>query len=493
MDPIRAAYQDTRYPAYVHPRTHPARVAAAAALFGQKPAAPERMRVLEIGCGSGANLLAMASSLPEAEFWGMDFSAPDIASALATAREAGLANVGFEVADLMTWVPSGSFDYILAYGLFSWVPDEVKDRLFAVIASALTDGGLGVVSYAVYPGAKIDEGLRDLLVAGTSPESDRVAAAIGTLAFLEQAWSRSPDTVTAAHMIQRAARIRAKRPEYLALDDLGPVRDPCYLTQFVGWASEHGLAYVCDADPAVSLLSSLPPETADEIAGLALPPVEQAQLADYITQRTFRTSVLVKAAGMAAPCLTPGALASLALRAPLQAQAAKGPTRRFKAEGGAEVALSGVVGEVVEGLTRHSAGFAALADVVAQAEAATGHSLAPAERDTLYRDLLTLIGGRMCEISVSATPQPRSAGDRPSATPLNRVLARDHAIVVSAAHTPISLSSEEQALIALLDGKRSLRDIEACLADGPLAGQAEARIAALARAGCLQTSNRRQP
>jgi tRNA G46 methylase TrmB len=41
-------------------------------LFGLAPAAAERCRVLELGCGDGANLLSMAQTLPSSSFVGVD-------------------------------------------------------------------------------------------------------------------------------------------------------------------------------------------------------------------------------------------------------------------------------------------------------------------------------------------------------------------------------------------------------------------------------------
>src|SRR4029453_9907409 len=51
---------------------HPDFVATKATIFGMTPAPPARCRVLELGCGTGVNLLAMAQALPESRFVGID-------------------------------------------------------------------------------------------------------------------------------------------------------------------------------------------------------------------------------------------------------------------------------------------------------------------------------------------------------------------------------------------------------------------------------------
>ena len=54
--------------------THPDRVTAVARLYGLQPPDPTACRVLEIGCGTGANLIPMAAALPDSTFVGIDLS-----------------------------------------------------------------------------------------------------------------------------------------------------------------------------------------------------------------------------------------------------------------------------------------------------------------------------------------------------------------------------------------------------------------------------------
>ena len=68
-------YEEINYPNFVHSQTHPNRLATMARAYGLKTAPVEKCRVLEVGCGSGTNLLAMACDLPESEFTGIDLSA----------------------------------------------------------------------------------------------------------------------------------------------------------------------------------------------------------------------------------------------------------------------------------------------------------------------------------------------------------------------------------------------------------------------------------
>lgn len=489
MDDLRAAYEQTRYPSYVHPRTHPAHIAAIAALCGHRAPGACRARVLEIGCGSGTNLLAMAASLPEGRFVGIDFSAQDIASAQGLAAESGADNIRFQAADIRGWEPADRYDYIIAHGVFSWVSDDVKERLLSLISRSLAPGGVAAVSYAVYPGSKVDEGLRDLLIAG-GPRSDglvgRTTAAANVLGVLERAWSRSPDRAMAGFLIERSTRIRTKSPEYLALDDLGLIRDPCYLTQFVDWAWEHGLSYLGDADLPTTLPASLAPETAAEILAMGLGPLEQTQLLDYVTQRSFRTSLLIKGVAKVACALRPDAIAPLSVRTLLTRAEASGPDLRFEAGDGLSIALTGLLGSVVEQMVRRPHVFTPLNEIVSAVGAQRGEAPGADELAALYPALLDLLARRLIEVSALRSPTNEAAPAHPRLRPINRLLARDRGLVVSQSHEAVTLTAAEQALAALLDGRHTVPMLEAALRETPLAGEVGKRVAVLARLGCLE-------
>ena len=72
-------YDKIAYPSFLHPQTHPDRLAVMATFLGMKPKAVENCRVLELGCGNGSNLISFAYSLPESEFVGIDLAENHIA------------------------------------------------------------------------------------------------------------------------------------------------------------------------------------------------------------------------------------------------------------------------------------------------------------------------------------------------------------------------------------------------------------------------------
>src|SRR5580693_4601208 len=117
------SYDSVIYPSYTHPQTHPDRLAVIGSLFGLEPAPVNRCRVLELGCGNGTNLVPMAWGLPQSEFVGIDLAALPVERGQRMIRDLALKNVRLVQGDLLQvdagW---GKFDYIIAHGLYSWVP-----------------------------------------------------------------------------------------------------------------------------------------------------------------------------------------------------------------------------------------------------------------------------------------------------------------------------------------------------------------------------------
>src|SRR5439155_11327019 len=87
------SYDEVPYSDYVFSYTHPTCVGAVAALLGMRPADPARCRVLELGCGSGANLIPMAYDLPGSEFVGIDLSPRQIDGGRQAVAALGLTNI----------------------------------------------------------------------------------------------------------------------------------------------------------------------------------------------------------------------------------------------------------------------------------------------------------------------------------------------------------------------------------------------------------------
>jgi len=491
LNAVQESYESLPYPHCVHPLSHPARLAAIGALLGFAAIPPSQARILDIGCGSASSLLAMAARLPQSQLMGIDFSTPDIFSAQALAREAGLTNVSFQQADLLTWNPAGAkFDYIIAYGVFSWVADEVKDRLLALISECLAPQGIACVSYATYPGCKQSEALRDLLKLRTDSlvsRAEKVATAHQTLDFLDRAWQRLPKFSHATHLREEVGRIRRKQPHFLLLDDLGVERDPCYLLQFTNWAAEHGLRYLAESELHTMLLENLPPQSAQELADMGLDHLETEQMIDYITNRTFRCSLLVKTEVSWQAKLDAQPLRQLCLRSLLQpaerinSGAQKGA---FESEQGAKFTLQGVaLVEFVQALSSQPTACLPFRDVFSKVQKTLGKTLDETEEKQLAENLLDLVAKRQIEIGALAFTPPSTIPEYPSLTPLNLAMCRHRGNLVDAHNRAIQLAEEEIAFCLELDGSKSFSGLSLDQ-DRQKTGY-HPLLATLSRLGCL--------
>ena len=163
--PELTPYDEIAYPTFPISYTHPDRLATVATHFGMRPAAVERCRVLELGCSTGANLLSMAVMLPESEFVGVDLAGRPIAQGKARVEALGLKNLAFRQIDLLEMAPDyGKFDYIIAHGLYAWLPPEVRDQILAICKGSLQPQGIAYVSYNTFPGCYSRVMIREMIL-----------------------------------------------------------------------------------------------------------------------------------------------------------------------------------------------------------------------------------------------------------------------------------------------------------------------------------------
>lgn len=100
----------------------------------------EGIDVIDVGCGLGRAMLALAQAYPASRFTGVDLSREAIEQAREAARSAGLGNVTFEARDLSTLNSLGAFNLITA---FDAVHDQKDPQgLMDMVARSLKPDGL---------------------------------------------------------------------------------------------------------------------------------------------------------------------------------------------------------------------------------------------------------------------------------------------------------------------------------------------------------------
>ena len=101
MSSPASSYDEVPYNSMPRYGTHPDSLAVLAVLLGMRPAAPQRCRLLELGCASGGNLLPLAEALPDSRFVGIDLSARQIDTGRAVAKALGLGNLHLETRSIL--------------------------------------------------------------------------------------------------------------------------------------------------------------------------------------------------------------------------------------------------------------------------------------------------------------------------------------------------------------------------------------------------------
>ena len=295
-DGARAAYAEIAYPGLAFPQCHPDRLATHARLLGIKPASPERCRVLELGCGDGGQLAPMAATLPGSTFVGVDISPGAVEAARARAGALGAENVEFVEADLAALDPSelGRFDFVLAHGVYSWVPPAVADRLLALCRALLARQGVAYVSYNAQPGADLRAPARSAMrFHGRGREARaRLDAAREMLAALA-AMPQGDDPYRAFAAVH-AARVDEREDALLFHDDLEAHNSAHLFTDFAAEASGHGVQYLAEADWFEMSPGSLPAQAAALLEGCGGDRIAREQYLDFLRCRAYRQTLLCR-------------------------------------------------------------------------------------------------------------------------------------------------------------------------------------------------------
>jgi SAM-dependent methyltransferase len=97
-------------------------------------------RALDVGCGRGRFTLAIATALPKLEAVGFDLDGPTIERANADAKERGLENARFDVADAVAFAVDPPWDLITAFDAIHDQADPLG--VLRRIREALAPGGV---------------------------------------------------------------------------------------------------------------------------------------------------------------------------------------------------------------------------------------------------------------------------------------------------------------------------------------------------------------
>jgi SAM-dependent methyltransferase len=461
------AYDAVSYPGSAFSQTHPDRLATIAALYGLPAAPPERCRVLELGCGNGSNLIPMAYVLPGSTFLGLDAAGSAVAKGQEQIAALGLTNVTLVHADLLDASDIGTFDYVIAHGLYSWVPPNVQERVLAIASEVLAPNGVAYVSYNALPGCHIRNAMRQMMrwhVRGIEEPAERISQARGLLRFLGEA---APTRPIFSAILNETLEHQGKQADAVLFhDDLAEFNEPLLFVDFIERASRHRLKFLSEADfcdmgvwnpdsPAGRFLLKVGAENV----------VVQQQYRDFLIFRKFRQTLLCREEASLVREPDPESLRSLYVGAETRPgtpdpDVASDEPVRFVVEKDRELT------------TPHPLSKAAflelgviwprwvrVSDLLSAARArvsAAGGRLATVEDEArLLRFLLASYGADVIQLRSTACPFVTEISERPRASALARLQARTLTAVTSLKHHSVRLEDPlVRTFIELLDGTR---------------------------------------
>ena len=302
-DVQQTIYSELGYKSMPFPYTTPATLEAYAALVGVSAPNPKTARVLELGATYGGNIISQALFNPDATFVGIELSQEQVEKGNEVIANAGLTNVSLVQSDIASIGSEiGTFDYIIAHGVYSWVDDGVKDALLRLIDEHLAEDGIAYVSYNTYPGWHTMEEVRQLMMFSNRDKAQfnhkekvlhgkTIGSIVGSqILKYDNLKERNSKFLGALRSVMQ------KDEYYVGHDHLEPNNDPVYFYQFNDHLGAHNLAYLCDADLTLSMVRSFDADIADTLDKLALNDhVAQEQYLDFMLDTTFRKSIICKA------------------------------------------------------------------------------------------------------------------------------------------------------------------------------------------------------
>jgi hypothetical protein len=186
---------------------------------------------------------------------------------------------------------------VIAHGVYSWVPEAVREGLLVACRRHLAPQGVAYVSYNVLPGGHVRRMLREMLLMHVEEieEPDRrCAAARDFLAFLAEAYSGPGSRPDAAALAREAERVAGRSDWSLFHDDLSPIFHLCHFRDFVEACEAHDLRFVAEADYSEMSDAGLPAPAREHLARLAGDLVAREQYLDFVKVRRFRQSLLCR-------------------------------------------------------------------------------------------------------------------------------------------------------------------------------------------------------
>ena len=484
---IANPYNEIAYPGHPYVQTHPDRLATLALLHGMTPAPIEHCRVLEIGCGDGANLIPMALQLPGSDFLGIDLASLPIRKGREQISALGLGNIRLEEADLMEFpAASGPFDYIIAHGLYSWVPPAVQQKILEIVQNCLAGQGVAYISYNTLPGGHFRMMLREMMqyhVRKLASPEKQVSQGASLMQLIARA-QIEPNSYGILLQQEWEQRLSQRTRGAIFHDELGEYNQNFYFHEFMAKAAHHRLQFLAEAEFSEMHPANFQPVVDGLLRQLEDDILARQQYLDFLKGRRFRQTLLCHDSAPIDRTIPPERIMTL-----LAASSAEPSAPLSSETANSAVQFCGPARSSIT--TAHPLIKAALfclgetwplplpfealyerAQTRLMAQDSKIPLDAPADRIGLAQTFFTCYQGGLVELHCWAPSLTLKPGDRPLVSPLARMQTTQESTVTTLCHTSVEISGAlEKKLLQLLDGTRDRSMILQALEEAILSGE----------------------
>jgi methyltransferase-like protein/2-polyprenyl-3-methyl-5-hydroxy-6-metoxy-1,4-benzoquinol methylase len=458
----QTSYDELPYTSTPMAYAQPERLATLAKVFGMQTPAVAKARVLELGCADGINLITTAQHFPETECIGVDLSTQQINAGQAMIDSLGLKNITFKQANLLELDASlGKFDYIIAHGIYSWVPAVVQEKILSLCKELLNPTGVAYVSYNTKPGWNMRSAIRDMMLYHTGKIQDpkaRVSQLRALLKFLADSSSTGQDSYSL--FLKEECNTFVELPEaYLFHEFLEEENQPLYFHEFIQQARAHDLEYLSDAFLHSMLSVNFPPEVQKTLQLFQNDLIQQEQYMDFLRNRHFRHSLLCHKGTVLNRALNASIFKDFYISANLEQVSDDGRVLQFKNQRGTVSTERPLLKVMLKLLSTQWPQLLSFSDLVEQSRKLHGKS-SPEDETEIAEMLLMCYSRGIIELHTEAQKFITHVSERPCTTALVRLLMTqgNHVVNLRCEYFKIENTVCLQ-ILPYLDGKHTHADL----------------------------------
>jgi methyltransferase-like protein/protein-L-isoaspartate O-methyltransferase len=463
-------YDSVPYPGLAFLQTHPDRLAVMGTLFGMNPVPVEHCRVLEVACGNGSNLIPMAYGLPGSQFVGIDLAAKPVEFAEVRVRRLGLENIRIAQMDLMEIGPDfGEFDYIVAHGVYAWVPKVVQEKILTICRDNLSPHGVAFVSYNTNPAGHVREVFREMMQFHKGRTSEAANPVKTGLGFLETILNATDSQSPWKALFHDELKLMCDRDEKVVYhDDLAESFRPVSFGDFAERAQGCGLQFLSEAHLNDALEPNLSVEALEALSELAAGDlIAYQQYLDFARYRRFRQTLLCHAELRLQREEVASRVRKLLVASPMRAAPAEpdGAVEFSNTRGPGTITTNNPV--IVAALRQlekiwpRAERFEELINMLPavpeaeQTEAAKG----------LAQAMLKLAARALADLRTNEPALAAGVSEKPTASVLARLMAEEGGLVTTLLHTHLNIEDAQgRRFLQLLDGARDRQALTEAIA-----------------------------